>query len=131
MTDACNTTGNAGVGKTNVVVQSNGAIISLTERAAEKVKEFMMKEGKTNQGLRVAVLPGGCSGYTYSLTFEETPLSSDIKLEEHGVKIYVDKMAEELIRGSVVDYVESLQGAGFAVNNPNVHGSCGCGKSWS
>ncbi len=130
MNDACNTTGNATVGKMEMKHHS-GHVISLTERAAEKVKEYMMKEGKMDQGLRIAVLPGGCSGFTYSLTFESAPLSSDIKLEQHGVKVYIDKMSEPMLQGSTIDFVESLQGAGFAVNNPNVSGGCGCGKSFS
>ncbi len=130
MNDACQSTGNAAVGNTHVKTV-DGKLITLTEKAAEKVKEYMMKEGKIDQGLRVAVLPGGCSGFTYSLTFEQQPLSSDIQMEVHGVKIFVDKMSEPMLHGSVIDFTESLQGAGFTVNNPNVSGGCGCGKSFS
>jgi iron-sulfur cluster assembly accessory protein len=129
MNDACNTTGSATIGKTEVKAEMN-TVVSLTERAAEKIKEFMLKEGKMGSGLRVAVLPGGCSGHTYSLTFEERSLSSDTQLEFFGVKVFVDKMSEPLLQGSQIDYVESLQGAGFSVNNPNVNGGCGCGKSF-
>ena len=128
MDDACNTAGSA---KTvmGMTQMKSDALVSLTERAAEKLKEFMMKENKEGYGLRIAILPGGCSGYTTSLTFEKTALESDIKLEYFGVPVYVDKMSEQFLHGSTVDYVESLQGAGFTVNNPNAKGSCGCGAS--
>ncbi|MEK6820929.1 MAG: iron-sulfur cluster assembly accessory protein [archaeon] len=129
--DSCNTTGNAQVGGTQTAHHAHASIISLSEKAAEKVKEFMVKDGKHGYGLRVQVLPGGCSGYTYSLTFQKSGLDSDIKIESHGVVVYVDKMSEELIQGSTIDYAESLNGAGFTVNNPQVNSSCGCGKSWS
>lgn len=130
MNDACNTTGSATVGATTMKTDMK-TVIELTERAATKLKDFMGKENKTGYGLRVAVLPGGCSGSTYSLTFEKTGLESDIKLEFFGVPVYVDKMSEPMLQGSTIDYVESLQGAGFTVNNPNVSGGCGCGKSFS
>ena len=129
MNDACNTTGSAGVGEATQTQSKH--LVELTPKAAEKIKAFMEKENKQEYGLRVQVLPGGCSGYTYSLTFENHPLDSDIKLEFFGVHVYVDKMSEPMIQGSTIDYTESLQGAGFMVNNPNVHGSCGCGKSFS
>lgn len=129
MNDACHSTGSAHVGNATKTATSN--VIELTQKAAEKIKEFMKSENKTGQGLRVQVLPGGCSGYSYSLTFESKPLDSDLKFEYFGVPVYVDKMSEPMLHGSTIDYVESLQGAGFTVNNPNVHGSCGCGKSFS
>ncbi len=130
MNDACNTSGSAVVGNVNVKMEMKTPI-ELTEKAAAKLKEFMEKENKQGYGLRVQVLPGGCSGYSYSLTFEKNALESDLKLEFHGVNVYVDKMSEPMLHGSQIDYVESLQGAGFTVNNPNVHSSCGCGKSFS
>ncbi len=128
MDDACQTAGSAKtiMGSTQTKVDT---VVTLTERAAEKLKEFMAKENKPGHGLRIAILPGGCSGYTTSLTFEKSAMESDIKLEFHGVKVYVDKMSEPMLQGSVIDYVESLQGAGFAINNPNAKGSCGCGSS--
>lgn len=129
MNDACTTTGGATVGANTLLKTQH--IVELTPQAAEKLKAFMIRENKEGYGLRVQVLPGGCSGFTYSLTFENSPHESDIKLEFHGVPVYVDKMSEPMLKGSTIDYSESLQGAGFAVNNPNVHGSCGCGKSFS
>lgn len=130
MNDACNTTGSATVGSTTLKTDMK-TLIEVTPRAVEKLKAFMVSEKKEGYGLRVAVLPGGCSGYTYSLTFEKEGLGSDIKLEFFGVPVFVDKMSEPMLQGSTIDYVESLQGAGFTVNNPNVHGGCGCGKSFS
>ncbi len=130
MTDACNTTGSATVGTITSHTDMK-TLIDVTPRAVEKLKAFMQSENKVGYGLRVAVLPGGCSGSTYSLTFEKTGLESDIKLEFHGVPVFVDKMSEPMLQGSTIDYVESLQGAGFTVNNPNVSGGCGCGKSFS
>ena len=130
MDDACTTTGTATVGKTEMKTETKH-LVELTERAAHKLKDFMQSENKAGYGLRVQVLPGGCSGYTYSLTFEKEGLGSDIKLEFYGVHVYVDKMSEPMIHGSTIDFAESLQGSGFTVNNPNVHGSCGCGKSFS
>lgn len=128
MSEACNT---AGTAKTIISAQGSESpfVVVLTERAAAKLVEFMQKENKAGQGLRIAVLPGGCSGYTTSLTFEAAPLSSDIVSEQHGVRVFVDKMSEPMLHGSTVDYVESLQGAGFTVINPNAKGSCGCGAS--
>lgn len=130
MNDACNTTGSAMVGNTITKTEMK-TIIDVTPRAVEKLKEFMIRENKQGYGLRVQVLPGGCSGYSYSLTFENKPLDSDIKLEFFGVRVFVDKMSEPMLQGSTIDFVESLQGSGFTVNNPNVHSSCGCGKSFS
>ncbi len=130
MSEACNTTGSATVGA--ITAHSDmKTLIDVTPRAVEKLKAFMQSENKVGYGLRVAVLPGGCSGSTYSLTFEKAGLESDIKLEFHGVSVFVDKMSEPMLQGSTIDYVESLQGAGFTVNNPNVSGGCGCGKSFS
>lgn len=131
MHDSCNAHGNAAVGNTETKTMGSTHTVEITPKAAEKLKAFMQSEKKEGFGLRVQVLPGGCSGYSYSLTFENKPLDSDIKLEFFGVRVFVDKMSEPMLQGSTIDYVESLQGAGFTVNNPNVHSSCGCGKSFS
>ncbi len=131
MHDGCNTHGNANVGSAMTHTHASKFAVELTPKAAEKLKDFMKSENKQGYGLRVQVLPGGCSGYSYSLTFENKPHESDVTLEFFGVHVYVDKMSEPMLSGSTIDYVESLQGAGFTVNNPNVHSSCGCGKSFS
>ncbi len=127
--DACNTQGAAA---TKVVIgEKKDVLIDLTPKAAEKLKEFMKIENKEGYGLRVAVMSGGCSGYQTSLTFEKTPLSSDIKMELLGIAIYVDKMSQEFVHGSTIDYVEGLHGSGFDIQNPNVKSGCGCGNSQS
>ncbi|MGB3940122.1 MAG: iron-sulfur cluster insertion protein ErpA, partial [Candidatus Manganitrophaceae bacterium] len=101
------------------------------ERAGEKVKEIMQGEQKTGYGLRVYVTGGGCSGYQYGMAFEETPAEEDSVLEMQGVKVFVDPYSAPMLEGTEVDYVDSLQGAGFAIKNPNAKSTCGCGQSFS
>ncbi len=128
--DACNTAASPA----KVVMAEHkemSTIVDLTPKAAEKLKEFMKIEKKENYGLRIAVVAGGCSGNTTNMSFEEHPLSSDIKLELLGIKIFVDKMSEQYVQGSTIDYVEGLNGSGFAIQNPNVKSGCGCGSSQS
>jgi iron-sulfur cluster assembly protein len=106
-------------------------MISITDRGAEKVQEFLSgQEGDvTMAGLRVGVRGGGCSGFQYQLAFDEQR-AEDMVFEDHGLKLLVDNASLEFVRGSVIDYEESLQGAGFKVNNPNVVAACGCGSSF-
>ena len=104
--------------------------IQLTDKAASKVKELL--EGQENgaeQALRVAVRGGGCSGFQYALAFD-APKADDHRFEAQGVSVVVDKTSMQFVFGSEVDWVDGLQGAGFAVNNPNVEASCGCGSSF-
>jgi len=105
-------------------------IVTITKKAADKVIEIATQEKKAGFGLKVFVFPGGCSGFQYGLDFEEKAGENDIEIEENGVKLFVDKDSVELLKGSSIDYVDSLQGAGFKVENPNVQHSCGCGKSF-
>ena len=105
--------------------------ITLTEFAAKKVTELMKTSDKTNSYLRFGVLPGGCSGFTYQLEFIDLIEKDDIVLEQHGVKIAISPQSMEKLGGTSIDYVESLKGSGFKINNPNAHGGCGCGKSFS
>ena len=105
--------------------------ITLTEFAAKKVTELMKTAGKTNSYLRFGVLPGGCSGFTYQLEFIDAAEKDDIVLEQHGVKIAVSSQSMEKVGGTSIDYVEGLKGSGFKIGNPNSHGGCGCGKSFS
>ena len=103
-------------------------MVTLTDKAAEKVKEFM--NGKADQqGLRVAIRGGGCSGFQYALAFDEQK-DEDHVFENQGIKLLVDQESITFVNGSEVDYVDGLQGAGFAVNNPNVVAACGCGQSF-
>lgn len=103
--------------------------ISLTEKAAKKVKYLLEKEDKKSYGLRVGILHGGCSGYMYNIAFEKSSKKDDMVIEEKGIKIFIDPQSMDFMKGSVVDYADNLQNAGFKVNNPNVKTSCGCGHS--
>lgn len=105
--------------------------INLTERAAEKVKEIRSAESiEESYGLRLRVVGGGCSGFSYDLYFDQsTPM--DKHFDSFGVALVVDQMSLQYLRGTNVDYVEGLQGAGFKFNNPNVKSTCGCGSSFS
>ena len=102
----------------------------VTPKAAQMVKTIMKNEGKENAGLRVTVMPGGCAGYTYGLDFAEKAENEDIVLEIEGLKIFINEDIQPLISGAKLDFVESLQGAGFVLDNPNASSSCGCGKSF-
>jgi len=104
--------------------------ISLTDKATEKINELISaQEDASDQALRVAVRGGGCSGFQYSLAFDHKR-EDDHVFEHNGVSVVVDKVSMQFVFGSEVDYVDGLQGAGFAVNNPNVVAACGCGSSF-
>jgi iron-sulfur cluster insertion protein len=107
------------------------APISLTAIAAEKVKEIRSAEGiEESMFLRVRIVGGGCSGFSYDLYFDTVgPL--DKKLTSHDIELIVDQMSLQYLRGTEIDYVEGLQGAGFKFHNPNVKSTCGCGSSFS
>ena len=106
-------------------------MITFTEKGAEKVREFLAGQSAEigTAGLRVGVRGGGCSGFQYALAFDNLRDGDEI-FEDHGLKILVDRPSLPYVRGAVVDYVESLQGAGFKVDNPNVIAACGCGSSF-
>ena len=101
----------------------------MTSSAAEKVRELLDAEGNPTLGLRIFVAGGGCSGLQYGMTLDETQESDSI-FETQGVRVLIDEMSAEYISGSEVDYVDSLMGAGFTVNNPNAVSTCGCGHSF-
>ena len=104
--------------------------ITLSERAAEKVKELLSEQPDgSEQALRVAVRGGGCSGFQYALAFD-APKEGDHRFTDRGVPVVVDKTSMQFVFGSEVDWVDGLQGAGFSVNNPNVVAACGCGSSF-
>ncbi len=106
------------------------AAITLTDKAAGKIKELLAgQEDGSEQVLRVAVRGGGCSGFQYALAFDK-PREDDNVFEHKGVSVVVDKVSMQFVFGSEVDFVDGLQGAGFAVNNPNVVAACGCGSSF-
>lgn len=105
--------------------------VMLTDNAVTKVGELIAAEGEEGLALRVAVRPGGCSGFSYEMYFDSETDDSDI-IEDFGeVKVVVDPQSAEMVRGSTLDYKEGLMGAGFAIENPNVTRSCGCGNSFS
>ncbi len=109
--------------------ETQTALISITPTAAEKVRELLEAEGNLELGLRIFVAGGGCSGLQYGMTLDESQESDSI-FEANGVRVLVDEMSAEYISGSEVDYVDSLMGAGFTVNNPNAVSTCGCGHSF-
>jgi len=104
-------------------------ILVLTEKAANRVKKLLEKENKKDYGLRVGVVMGGCSGYMYDIGLEKTPKENDTVIEDKGIKIFINPESIAFMKGSTVDYVESLQNSGFKINNPNVERTCGCGHS--
>lgn len=106
-------------------------MLTLTAPAAEKVKELLEQEGDTSLALRVAVRPGGCSGFSYEMFFDAEVDEQDKVEEFFGVKVVVDGASAPHLEGAEVDYRDGLQGAGFAINNPNVSRTCGCGQSFS
>jgi iron-sulfur cluster assembly protein len=112
-------------------VTYNAKGVTFTDGGAEKVREFLASQGAdiSAAGLRVGVRGGGCSGFQYQLAFDEER-GGDVVFEDHGLRILVDNQSLPYVDGSTIDYVDSLQGAGFQVNNPNVTAACGCGSSF-
>ena len=106
-------------------------MLTLTDNASLKVKELIQQEGDEALALRVAVRPGGCSGYSYEMYFDKDFTPADAVVEAGGVKVVVDSASAPLLKGASLDYKDGLQGAGFAINNPNASRSCGCGQSFS
>ncbi|MFQ5678172.1 MAG: iron-sulfur cluster insertion protein ErpA [Gemmatimonadota bacterium] len=117
--------------ETHSATRSDEALVSLTELAAEKVREFLAGEELPDGGLRVSVLPGGCSGFEYGLEIEETVREDDIVLTSRGVRLIVDPFSAQYLAGVSIDYHTSFQGSGFTFDNPNSTGSCGCGSSFA
>ena len=105
------------------------SIISMTTAAANKVRELLTQENDPSLGLRIFVAGGGCSGLQYGMTLDEQQ-DGDTLIAQDGFNVLVDEMSVGYINGSEVDYVDSLMGAGFTVNNPNAVSSCGCGNSF-
>jgi iron-sulfur cluster assembly accessory protein len=105
--------------------------VSLTPNAVAKVKEIMAQQNPVPTGLRVGVVGGGCSGFSYSMSFENGAGMMDKVFEMDGLKVYVDATSIMYLNGCRVDYVETLEGAGFKFENPNVKSTCGCGSSFS
>jgi len=107
-------------------------MLELTERAVEHVKKIRAESGSADRALRIAVAAGGCSGFTYELSFDSEASKDDIVLELDGVRVLVDPMSNQYLNGTRIDYVtKSAYEAGFQFENPQVTAECGCGKSFS
>jgi iron-sulfur cluster assembly accessory protein len=106
-------------------------VITLTDNASLKVKELLAQEGQDGLMLRVAVRPGGCSGFSYEMFFDSEKDNEDLVDETTGVPVVVDPSSAQLLTGATLDYKDGLQGAGFAIDNPNAQKTCGCGQSFS
>jgi iron-sulfur cluster assembly protein len=107
--------------------------LTLTDRAADEVRKFMADEkvAPETAGLRVGVLPGGCSGFKYSLNIEDKPLDDDVVIETAGVRCFVDGFSAQYLNGVQIDFKSNFQESGFAFENPNATGGCGCGTSFT
>ena len=105
--------------------------VILTSKAVAKVKEIMSQQDPTPAGLRVGVVGGGCSGFSSSMSFENAPGLMDTLIDMDGLKVYVDASSVMYLDGCKVDYLETLEGAGFKFENPNVKSTCGCGSSFN
>ena len=106
-------------------------MITITDSASSKVKELIAQEGDEALMLRVAVRPGGCSGFSYEMFFDSERETDDLTVEYSGVTVVVDPSSAQLLDGASLDFKDGLQGAGFAINNPNAQRTCGCGQSFS
>ncbi|HEV7757370.1 MAG TPA: iron-sulfur cluster insertion protein ErpA, partial [Acidimicrobiales bacterium] len=104
-------------------------MIALTDNAADKVRNLMDAEGVPDLALRVAVRPGGCSGFSYEMFFDSDIADDDKFVDFNGVRVVVDQSSAMLLEGATLDYKDGLQGAGFAIDNPNAQRTCGCGQS--
>ncbi len=105
-------------------------LVTLSDAAVAKLTELTKDEADPNVGLRVYVYSGGCSGYRYGMMLEDQPAEEDVKVTSKGIAVYVDPQSTQLLQGSEIDYVDTLMGAGFTVNNPNAVSGCGCGSSF-
>jgi iron-sulfur cluster assembly accessory protein len=116
---------------TGISIKRKPDPITLSDEAAAKVTDLLAQEGNDDLALRVAVRPGGCSGYSYEMFFDSEMASDDIIREFGTVKVVVDAASAELLTGSTLEYSDGLQGAGFHISNPNASRTCGCGSSFS
>ncbi|MFI5046598.1 MAG: iron-sulfur cluster insertion protein ErpA [Acidimicrobiia bacterium] len=112
-------------------VQDASTVFSLSDAAADQVKSLIEAEGNPELVLRVAVRPGGCSGLSYEMFFDTDVAPDDVRNEYKGVTVVIDPASAPHLGGASLDFNDGLQGAGFAINNPNATRSCGCGQSFS
>src|SRR3990172_6355806 len=116
----------------DIIEQTNIELINLTEPAAQAVKDLLGKRSLLDQGyaLRVFIQGGGCSGFQYGMALDNRILSNDRVIEHFGVKVLLDEMSENYLKGATIDYVDELMGSGFKITNPNAVSTCGCGNSF-
>ena len=114
-------------------IQQPDVMVTITSVASTEVRKFMEAEGVSGEqgGLRVSVMPGGCSGFKYGLVIEDKAAEDDIVLDNDGFKVFVDPFSAQYLSDTTIDYVSSMQGSGFTFKNPNSTGGCGCGSSFS
>jgi len=113
-----------------MIDQQPATVVSLTDAAIGKLSELTKEETNPAIGLRVYVYSGGCSGFRYGMMLEDQPTPEDVTIESKGIKVYVDGQSTQYLEGSEIDYLDTLMGAGFTVNNPNAVSACGCGSSF-
>jgi len=119
--------------QTNTIdTEAPASPVLLTETAAVEVRRYIEEQGAAETaGLRVGVLPGGCSGFQYGLNIEDEAGEDDMILESAGIRLFVDPFSLQYLQGTEIDYVSTFQGSGFTFNNPNASGGCGCGSSFT
>ncbi|KHO51617.1 MAG: iron-sulfur cluster assembly accessory protein [archaeon GW2011_AR17] len=115
----------------DAIIEIEGKTLTITAKASEKILELLKKNTKESYGLRIQVIKGGCAGKEYKFSFEEEPKEGDEVIVAGDVKVFVDAESGHYLKGSLVDYLESLEESGFRVSNPNSSHSCGCGKSFT
>src|SRR3989338_8329258 len=113
------------------VSQNNPKSVSLTPAAVVKIKSMMEKDGKAGYGLRFGVVPGGCAGLSYEMSFQKNHYDNDIVFEQDGLKVFVNNESLQFVKAMEIDYVDTLKESGFKYRNPNAKSSCGCGTSFS
>lgn len=113
-------------------MQTETTPVVLTPTALAEVRKYMEEQDTSDQaGLRIGVLPGGCSGFQYGLNIEDEPGEDDLTLEVEGMRLFVDPFSMQYLQGIEIDYITTFQGSGFTFNNPNASGGCGCGSSFT
>jgi iron-sulfur cluster assembly protein len=119
-----------GVYMAQEMIEHQTELISITDSALTQLRDLLQKQGRPEMGLRVFVQPGGCSGMSYGMGFEDRPEEGDAVSEVAGVRLFVDSVSAQYIKGAEIDFVDSLMGGGFTVHNPNAVSSCSCGSSF-
>jgi len=106
-------------------------MFEVTTKATEEIRKLLLEEEDANLALRVRVVPGGCSGFSYEMGFDDATEDTDKVFENDGVKVVIDEMSVPYLNGAILDYTDGFQGQGFTIRNPNATGTCGCGSSFN